>query len=446
MMRLRPLAGALAWACALSCAGTAHAAPPKREVPDYDGRGGEPTTPGDVALWVPRIALAPMYAVSEFVVRRPLGVLITAAEQGNVPKVLYDFFAFGPDHKVGIAPVAFLDFGFNPSVGVYAFWDDAFAKGHDLRFHGSTWGGDWLAGVLTERFRFNEKDSLTINFTGIRRPDLLYFGTGARTVGSDRSRYAMDKLEVAALLDVHGWRTSRAQIGTGMRSVSFFDGHYYNDPNIDQSVQAGAFARPPGFTRGYTAQISHLLLAFDNRLPHPAPGSGVRLEAQGEQGSDVRRSPAAGWLRYGATAAGYLDLTDHGRVVSLAATAVLVDPLGREEVPFTELASLGGSGPLRGFLPGRLFGRSATALVAHYRWPVWAFVDGSIQAGVGNVFGERFEDFKPKLLRFSSAIGVETVGSPDGSLEILLGFGTETFDHGGQVDSVRFVLGSNRGF
>jgi Omp85 superfamily domain len=440
--------GKLAWllGAALLAPGVAQAAAPKRDVPDYDGRGGEPTTAGDVAIWVPRIALAPAYAVSEFVIRRPLGAIITAAERGNVPKVLYDFFAFGPDHKAGFAPVAFLDFGFNPSVGVYLFWDDAIFDGHDLRFHGTTWGSDWLAGVLTERFRFHGKDSLTLNFTGIRRPDLLYFGTGASTLEGDKARYGLDKLEAAALLDVHLWRASRVQAGMGLRSVTFYDGHFQEDPNVDQQVAIGAFALPPGFARGYTAETNHLLVAVDSRLPHPAPGSGVRVEAQGEQGSDVRRTPGASWLRYGATAAAYADLNDHGRVVSLAATTIFADPLSSEPVPFTELASLGGSGPLRGFLPGRLLGRSAAALVAHYRWPVWAFIDGSLQAGVGNVFDEHLQDFKPKLLRFSSAIGIETVGSPDSSLEILFGVGSETFDRGAQVDSIRFVVGTNRGF
>ncbi len=105
---------------------------PKRAVPDYDGRGPPPTTPGDVALWVPRVALFPLYVTSEFVIRRPLGALIVAAERSNVPRWLYDFFAFGPAHKSGFAPIAMIDFGFNPSVGVYVFWDDAFAKGNDL--------------------------------------------------------------------------------------------------------------------------------------------------------------------------------------------------------------------------------------------------------------------------------------------------------------------------
>ena len=44
-------------------------------------------------------------------------------EKAEVPAALYDFFAFGPDHKAGFVPIAFVDFGFYPSVGVYAVFE-----------------------------------------------------------------------------------------------------------------------------------------------------------------------------------------------------------------------------------------------------------------------------------------------------------------------------------
>ena len=75
---------------------------PKRAVPDFDGRGSGPTTPGDVALWVPRVTLFPLYLTSEYLIRRPLGALVVAAERSDVPRCLYDFFAFGPGHKSGL--------------------------------------------------------------------------------------------------------------------------------------------------------------------------------------------------------------------------------------------------------------------------------------------------------------------------------------------------------
>ncbi|HTA89122.1 MAG TPA: hypothetical protein VK745_06090, partial [Polyangiaceae bacterium] len=123
---------------------------PKRSLPNYDGRKPEPTSFGDIALWIPRVLLSPFYLVAEFGLREPLGLAIPAAERAGVPQTLYDFFLFGPDHRAGFIPIAFVDFGFRPSVGVYAFWDDAFARGQDLRVHGSTSGSDWLAGTLTD--------------------------------------------------------------------------------------------------------------------------------------------------------------------------------------------------------------------------------------------------------------------------------------------------------
>ena len=87
---------------------------PKRALPDYDGRGAPPTTAGEVALWIPRILLSPVYFVTEWLIRRPLGAAESAAERAGVPETLYDFFAFGPDHKSGVVPIAFFDFGFNP--------------------------------------------------------------------------------------------------------------------------------------------------------------------------------------------------------------------------------------------------------------------------------------------------------------------------------------------
>ena len=419
----------------------------KRKLPDYGNRGKDPTTFGDVAIWVPRIVLSPVYLVTEYGIRWPLGHLIAAAERANVPDLLYNFFFFGPDHRAGFAPVAFVDFGFRPSIGLYTFWDDAFVRGNDLRFHGSTGGENWWAGVVTDRIRFHETDSLTFTFTGVERPDHAYFGVGPNTLQRDISRYGESQLEASALFDFPLWRSSRIQTSVGVRSLDFYRGYFDEDPSIEQAVAAGKYALPDGFTQGYTAETNHLLMALDSRRPSPADGSGVRVEVEGEQGTDVRRSPGASWLRYGGTAGGFLDVNGRNRVLSLSVTALFADPLKKNQpVPFTELVTLGGPGPMRGFYPGRLRDRSAAVVTTKYRWPIWVWLDGSLQAAVGNVFAEHLQGLEAKQFRFSSAIGVESVGSRDGSFELLVGVGTETFDHGAQLDSVRVLVGSNRGF
>ena len=436
----------LAFVAAQTSAGrAARADDPKRPVPDYDGRGPSPTTAGEVALWVPRLILSPFYLVSEYIIREPVGALISAAERADVPRILYDFFAFGPDHKAGFAPIGLLDFGFNPSVGLYFFWDDAFFKGNDLRLHGSTWTSDWQAISLTDRIHFNGKDTLTFNAALVRRPDHVFYGLGPTTVQSNQSRFGEDRLEGRATFDVPLWRASRVVATVGVRDVKLYHGHFGSDPSLERESAAGAFPLPYGFDSEYAAQFNHVLAAVDSRQPRPHSGSGVRVEAEAEQGTDIRRTGSS-WVRYAGTAGGFLDLNEHSRVVSLSVAALFADPLGSQPVPFTELVTLGGVGPMRGYWQGRLVDRSAAVATARYLWPIAPFVNGTLEAAVGNVFGEHLSGFRPGLLRLTGALGVESVGSLDNALELLVGVGTETFDHGTQVDSLVLSLGTNRGF
>jgi hypothetical protein len=53
---------------------------------------------------------------------------------------------------------------------------------------------------------------------------------------------------------------------------------------------------------------------------------------------------------------------------------------------------------------------------------------------------------KPSLVRLSSAIGVESVRAADHTFELLVDFGTETFENALEVNSFRLVFGTNRGF
>ena len=104
---------------------------------------------------------------------------------------------------------------------------------------------------------------------------------------------------------------------------------------------------------------------------------------------------------------------------------------------------------MRGFYTGRLVGRSAAVATASYTWPIGPWIDGDLQLALGNVFGEHLEDLSARLLRFSGALGVSVgglqktavMGSQDAPLEFLIGVGSETFAHGGQIDSLRVTAG-----
>ncbi len=416
----------------------------RREVPDYDGRGEPPATPGDVLLWGPRVVFAPVYFVSEFVIRRPLGFVIAGAERAGLPALLYDLFTFGPDRRAGFFPTAYLDFGFRPSVGLYTFWDDAFVRGHELRLRGATGGKEWLSGAFTERFRFGatRDKAFTLEASALRRPDYTFFGVGPDTRQSNLMRYGMDRLQGRAAFEQRFATIGLLRSDLRVESVDFRRGGLGDDRRLSDAV-AGGLPAPAAYSRGYTSLVSGLSVSVDQRRAREPHTAGVFASASFENAADARAT--ARFVRYGGTAGGFVDVNQRGRVVSLAVNTRFAEPLGQGAIPFTELVTLGGTEPMRGFYPGRLTDRSAASAELAYRWPVWLWLDGTVRSEVGNVFGEHLAGFSTGKLRWSGTIGVESTGSPDGRLEILVGAGSETFESGGKIDSLRFVIGTTHG-
>jgi hypothetical protein len=430
---------------------TAPAPSPPRSLPDYSGRGPDPTTARDVLLWIPRVLLSPLYLVTEYVLRLPLSIAVPAAEAADWPRKIYDFFTFGPEHKAGFAPVGLVEFNFNPSVGIYTFWDDAGFKGDDLRAHVEVWPDDWLYGSFTQRILFADQRTLQLRVSGLTRPDKVFYGTGPRSLQADQSRYAIQKIDAGAAYEWRFWRSSRIETAIGVRDVSTKDGHFRDDPTLTQEAAMGAFPIPYGFGRRYTAEYNEVLASIDSRAIASRPDPGARLELAAQQGNDMRISPEAGWIRYSATAGGYVDLNGHGRILGLTASMLFADPLGSGPVPFTELVYLGGDHAMAGYYEGRLRDRSAAAATATYSWPIGAWIDGDIQLEVGNVFGAHLEGFDARLLRFSGALGFTLAASKnnpfqDAPVQLLLGVGSETFEQGGHIDSLRAMVGVPQAF
>ncbi len=423
-----------------------------RAVPDYDGRGLH-RSHGHPLLWIPRVLLSPVYFVSEYVVREPLAVAVPAAEHADVPREIYDFFTFGPKHEAGFLPVGFAEFNFNPSVGVYAFWNDAGFAGDDLHLHLEAWPADWVGGSLVERITFDPAHALQLRVSGSRRPDHVFYGLGPTSLQSSQSRFGQQGLDVGATYEWRFWRSSRVQTSAGVRGAETYDGSYGSDPSLKQEAATGAFAVPAGFGTAYTDVYDRLTAIVDTRAPAGRPGSGLRIELDAEQGSEVQATPASGFLRYGATAAGYVDLNGRSRVLGLSVTTLFVDPLGSRPVPFPELVYLGGDHPMAAYYSGRMVDRSAAAATASYAWPVAPWLDGRLEVATGNVFGTHLGSFDTRLLRLSAALGLSVAGLKDpitgvsdAPIEFLVGVGTETFAQGAAFDSVRVMLGVPRTF
>lgn len=418
-----------------------------RTPPDYDGRPPQKAR-GEGLLWVPRVVLFPFWVVSEFVIRRPLGFVTTEAERANLQNLMLDLFTFGPERNAGIVPTALFDFGFRPSFGLYLFWDDAGAKGHDLRLYAATGGTDWLKASFTDRINLGPRTLLEHQFAALTRPDFLYHGEGWDSREGDRARFTSNRYDaqvaLSRQLSAIGWFKGYV----GVRRATFESTGCCDDPSIARRVSESAYPLPEGFSEGYSISRAGFGVELDSRTPRPDSGSGLRAVFRGEHAARLAGESARELVRYSGGLGAYWDVTGHNRVLSLSVAALFADPLGPDSqgVPFSELVTLGGDAPLRGFLEGRLRGRSAVAARLRYDWPVWAFLDGALQVEAGNVYGERLEDFAFERSRLSFALGVRSAGRRDHPFELLFGTGTTPLEDGARLDSFRFVIGATNAF
>jgi hypothetical protein len=148
-----------------------------------------------------------------------------------------------------VVPFMLVDFGFEPSAGLYAYWDDAGFKGHDLRFRGSTWGPHWLSGSLKERFELG-KLALSLKGKLTKRPDLTFYGIGPDTRESELVRYSARTAYAHVQSSLRFGEHDRLETTAGYRGASF--GHSdYDHPSLEEAVRAGKLAEPAGFRDGY---------------------------------------------------------------------------------------------------------------------------------------------------------------------------------------------------
>ncbi len=441
----------------------------KRARRDYDGRD-DVADAGEVALWIPRVLFFPFYVVTEYFIRAPLGALLVAAERYDI---IADLLA---PSTIGVIPTAFIDFGFRPSAGAYFFWNNFLAEGNDFRAHLSFGGIQFWKGGLADRIPFvppigieRSKSYFQMEANFLTRGDLLFWGVGPDTKDEGQATYGIFTVGGGGRFHVEPWRGRIFEAWLTARYTSTDEGacrgqqsivtedyvaRLCNPPTIRRQILDGVYPLPPHYGRPYATLKNGVRVVLDSREPRPAPGTGAAVDVSVEQVSEFDQPKTGGWLNWGGVAAGFVDLTGTQRVLSLTLGARFQDRLREETViPFTELVGakhiedVPDLDLMRGFQPGRLLGSSAVVATLEYRWPIWAFIDGTLQAAVGNAFSRpHLEDFDPELLRFSFVGGVRSPNHRDHSFNFLVGFGTNTFREGFQASAFRLVIGGTTGF
>jgi hypothetical protein len=422
-------------------------ADPKREIPDYDGRGNQDADAGSWALWIPRVAMSPLYVANEYVLRRPLGALVRRAERGHWADTIVHLFTFGEGGRNFIVPTALVDFGLLPSVGFYYSADAVFATGNVLRLHAATWGPQWINATAADRYAINKSDSVQARFEFKRSEDNLFFGIGPDATSDARSRFGLERVEGSVSYRRRLTSESRLELESGVHRLTFIEGECCHDPSLDAQIAGGEVMAPPGYREAYTTAFAHLDLTLDSRRPRPEPGGGAYLHVQARPSFDLHE--ARSWIHYGGVLGGAVDLTGHRRTLRAQVALEFVDWMAGDSItsmiPFTEYPVLGGE-LMPGFVPGWMTGRSTAAAQVGYSWPVWLGLDAQTRFTIGNAFGEHLDDLARRKLRMSWDIGFTTSTVHDQGFEVLFGLGTETFEQGAGITSVRVTLGSRRGF
>lgn len=423
-------------ALAVSVHGVAVAQSDPREVPDYDGRGDDPTTPGEVALWAPRILFAPLYLVAEYGLRQPSGAATrTFGPADNAPGVR-------SRRSARFLPTFYGDWQMRPRIGLYVDWEQLFVERHALQIHADFWGKESVGATLVDRVMLvPDRVAIALTASAEKRDDFVFAGLGPRSDDEDLARYQARRGESRLALE---WTPSaRIQLvgWTGARIAHFDPGDSCcGEPTVMERVGNRELEVPPGFEEGYGAWIAGGRAAVDTRRNDTRSGTGVRLVARAEHALDLDTDADSRWVRWGASASGIVDLTGTRRELSLSLDAAFADPLGTEPVPFTEQATLGGDSALPAFLPGRLVDRSAAAATLAYTWPIWIWLDAQLHVAAGNVAGPALRDFEPAGARLS--LGVALLDRyPDGYLfRTLVALGTEPLDEGATPTTVRVLF------
>lgn len=422
------------------------AAPPgateKRPILDYDGRD-EPTTGGDVLLWVPRVVFYPLYVVSEYALRRPLGYAIRAAEKAGIKQ----FLASSSDYLV--FPTVVADFGFRTSIGIYGGINDLFVPGHQVRLRVAFGGVDFWKVKAKDRYIFDGGRQRIGVFASYRqRADDTFGGIGPdiRYDNDAVGRFTTRVTEGGMRYDYGLDSPTSFELDATLRDVRF-DGKSCCGPALVEQIERGEVAAPPGFAEGYMGFHGQVIAALDSRRELASRGPWARAEVRLGADMSFERPESLRWASYGGEIGGGIELPSPHRRIQLSLATLFADPLAEEPIPLTGLVHLGGDRYLRGFGGDAFSGRSAVVATLKYSWPIWMLLDGNVHVAAGNTYGPHLGGFAPEKLRLSFGPGISTnFIDEDRIIDLMVAFGTDTFEQGSGIASVRVAFGMSEGF
>ncbi|MBX3158503.1 MAG: BamA/TamA family outer membrane protein [Deltaproteobacteria bacterium] len=324
-------------------------------------------------------------------------------------------FLFGS--YLSLSPFLRLESGYGLTIGgqVTAYFQD----GPEVRLFGG--GGGNFQNFISASVRWrNLGDRLTLGVDGIyeQRPEDRFFGLGndpeeiergaplnALTSPIARESFYRRRTErVAVMADMRVDGHLRVRGGASFADVMIAPTNEGIGPPITVAFIPSTLIGLPGYRYGY----GQLGVLWDSRGPtngwQPAQliTSGALISAYaGLQDTDI--GPA--FWRYGLDLQYFIPLAIGPRSLSLRfhGEGVTGD---RDEVPFTELPSLGGATYLRGYIVERFRDRVAAVATAEYQWDLSRNFYASVFGDVGRVY-PGLDDLTLEGVRFGFGVALE---------------------------------------
>jgi hypothetical protein len=413
-----------------------------RTLPDYDSRGSAERG-GPAALWVPRVLLFPAYVVTEYGIRQPIGYAVRGAERAGFAEL----FASSSDYK--LFPTVVVDFGFRTSIGVYAGVNNLWVKGHEVRLRVAYGGGGFLKVKFKDRYVFEGKrQRLGVIGSYRERADDTYGGLGPDIrYNLDRVGRFSTRVTEGGVRYEYGLESPTNFTLDGLvRDVRFGSKSCCGPALVDQ-IARGQIAAPPGFGEGFLGIHEQIVGSVDTRRALTSRGPWARAEVQFGADVSLRNPGSQRWTNFGVELGGGFSLPELNQRIQLSVAGLFAEQLARDPIPLTGLVHLGGEQYLRGFGDGALYGQSALVATLKYSWPVWLLLDGTFHVAAGNTFGPHLRGFEPDKLRLSFGPGLSTsVIDENKLLDFLVAFGSDTFEQGARISSIRVTVGLTEGF
>ena len=417
----------------------------KRPLPNINPGKKESLSLKDLSLAPLRAIFYPLYLITDYGIRKPIGSLATIAEKDKWYNHYVDFFSFGPhENEIGIFPNFSFESGFRPSFGLHAYWRN-FPKKRNLPQLWVNWGGDdYTAFRFQNTYQLDQnKEKIIFNASKIDRPDFIFFGTGPDTLEEAESRYSLDDTEISFSYQNNFLDESKIKLDLTYFNRKVTDGDCCSDLTLTEAVDQGFFPTPSGFNSRYEVVAPQMKVGLGQRLTRPDEWYGGRITTFAQYNKRIDKSDAS-WTHYGGRLEGFRRIDNRHRLLTFGLNAAFVDKQGSIAVPFHELPGSTGKGELLGFKERRVVGKSLIS--SEYKWPIWAYADGVLHYSVGNSFGQTLEGFDFGRLKQSIGFGIRQTASFGPHFNFLVGLGSNTFDQGGDFNEQRLVIGGGSGF